>query len=395
MHYSLLDTLDYRLDQAAPFNTTLALANVPVSSLNINSSTKPSPGTLVSPSSVQSDIATPTVVSWSLHIEQQLAPNTSLTLGYLGSHGYHQILSADLNEPLATVTNGVIYYPTTNKVNPAVANTTSWISQGISNYNGLVVDLRRSFARGLQVRGNYTFSKNLDNGSAWNTSVSANTPAFVSYPADPSIDYGRAATDVRHLVAINGTYDLPIGRGHAFGSNLGGLANRAVSGWTISTIIALQSGFPFSPQLGYNPTGSGDTRNPVRPDINPNFLGNLYQRTPQQYFNPAAFLAPAYGTVGNLGRDTLTGPGLANADLSLLKGTQVTERLHVQFRAEFFNVLNRTNFATPNPVVFTSGPIQGPAANQTTAVVASPTAGVITATATTSRQLQFGLKLLF
>jgi hypothetical protein len=280
-------------------------------------------------------------------------------------------------------------------VNPAVANTTSWISQGISNYNGLVVDLRRSFARGLQVRGNYTFSKNLDNGSAWNTSVSANTPAFVSYPADPSIDYGRAATDVRHLVAINGTYDLPIGRGHAFGSNLGGLANRAVSGWTISTIIALQSGFPFSPQLGYNPTGSGDTRNPVRPDINPNFLGNLYQRTPQQYFNPAAFLAPAYGTVGNLGRDTLTGPGLANADLSLLKGTQVTERLHVQFRAEFFNVLNRTNFATPNPVVFTSGPIQGPAANQTTAVVASPTAGVITATATTSRQLQFGLKLLF
>jgi hypothetical protein len=133
----------------------------------------------------------------------------------------------------------------------------------------------------------------------------------------------------------------------------------------------------------------------VRPDINPNFRGNLYPRTPQQFFNPDAFLAPAYGTVGNLGRDTLTGPGLANVDLSLLKSTQISERIRAQFRAEFFNAMNRTNFATPNPVVFTSGPTQGNLASQTTAVVTSPTAGVITATATTSRQIQFGLKLLF
>ena len=395
LHYSLLDNLNYRPDQAAPFNTTLSLSNVAVSSLNITSSTQPSAGTLISPSTVQTDLATPTVASWSLHIEQQIAPNTSLTLGYIGSHGYNQILSADLNEPAATVVNGRIYYPTTVKANPAVANTTSWISQGYSNYNGLVVDLRRSLSRGLQIRGNYTFSKNLDNGSAWNTSVSANTPAFVSYPADSSIDYGPAATDIRHLVSINGSYDLPFGAGHVIGSNLGGIANRAVSGWTLSSIVGLQSGFPFSPQLGYNPTGSGDTRNPVRPDINPNFHGNLYSRTTQQFFNPAAFLAPAYGTVGNLGRDTLTGPGLSNVDISLLKATQVSEHLRAQFRAEFFNALNRANFATPNPVVFSSGPTQGNAANQTAAIVASPTAGVITATATTSRQIQFGLKLLF
>jgi hypothetical protein len=395
MHYSLLDNLNYRLDQAAPYNTTLSLANVAVSSLNITSSTKPAPGTLISPSSIQTDLATPTVLSWSLHIEQQIAPNTSLTLGYIGSHGYNQILSADLNEPEATIVNGRIYYPTTTKANPAVANTTSWISRGISNYNGLVVDVRRNLSRGLQVRGNYTFSKNLDNGSAWNTSVSANTPAFVSYPANPDIDYGPSASDIRHLAAINATYDLPLGQGHFLGANLGGLPNRAVSGWTLSSIVSLQSGFPFSPQLGYNPTGSGDTRNPVRPDINPNFHGNLYPRTPQQFYNPEAFLAPAYGTVGNLGRDTLVGPGLANVDLSLLKSTQITERIRTQFRAEFFNILNHANFATPNPVVFTSGPTQGSAANQTATVVASPTAGVITSTATTSRQIQFGLKVLF
>ncbi|GGG82142.1 TonB-dependent receptor [Edaphobacter dinghuensis] len=395
IHRSLLDNLDYRLDQSAPYNTTLSLSNVPVSSLNITANTKPSASSLVSPSNVQTDIYTPTVLSWNLRVEQQLAPNTSLTVGYVGSHGYHQILSADLNEPVTTLVNGTIYYPTTTKANPLVANTTSWISGGISNYNALEADLHRSFANGFQIRGNYTWSKNLDNGSAWNTSVSANTPAFTMYPANPNLDYGPSASDIRNLASINGTYDLPFGADHRFGANFNGLTNRAISGWTLSAIAAIQSGFPFSPQLGYNPTGSGDTRNPVRPNINPNFHGNLYPHTPTQFFNAAAFSAPAYGTFGNLGRDTLVGPGLANLDLSLHKSTQLGEHVHAQFRAEFFNILNHTNFATPNEVVFSSGPTQGTLANQTAAVVASPTAGVITATATSSRQIQFGLKLLF
>ena len=383
LHHSLLDNLDYRLDQTAPYNTTLSLKNVAVSSLNITRATTASAGSLISPSNVQPDIATPAVLAWTFKIEQQILPNTSLTIGYIGSHGYHQILSEDQNEPAATLVNGTIFYPSTVKANPLVANTTSWVSHGISSYHGLEVDLRRSFAHGLQLRGNYTFSKNLDNGSAWNTSVSANTPAFVSYPANPRLDYGPSAADVRHLAAINGSYDLPFGRDHALGAGLGTFANHAVSGWNLSAIAALQTGFPFSPQLGYNPTGSGDTRNPVRPSINPNFHGALYPRTVTQWFNPAAFNAPASGTVGNTGRDTLVGPGLSTLDLSLLKSTQVTEHLRAQFRAEFFNALNNTNLATPNEVVYSS------------ATTASPTAGVITATATNSRQIQFGLKLLF
>ena len=175
--------------------------------------------------------------------------------------------------------------------------------------------------------------------------------------------------------------------------------NRIASGWTLSTIVNVQTGLPFSPQLGYNPTGSGDTRNPVRPDPNPNFRGSLYpsggtaQRV-AQYFNPGAFLAPAYGTVGKVGRDTLTAPGYADWDLSVLKGTRLNERVSVQFRAEAFNLLNHTNLLTPNEVVFSSGPTQGNAAAQAAAVVASPTGGVITA-AGTSRQLQFALKFLF
>ncbi|WP_353072645.1 TonB-dependent receptor [Tunturiibacter gelidoferens] len=404
LHHSLLDNLDYRLDQAAPYNTTLSYSNVPIASPISG------PPGLISPSNVQADISTPGVVSYALSIEQQLDQTTSITVGYVGSHGYHQILSEDQNEPGSIIcspnsrcppgtSTGTIYYPTTVKANPLVANTTSWTSGGSSNYNALEVDLRRNLAHGLQLRANYTFAKNLDDGSAWNTSVSANTPAFVSYPGNPSLDYGPAATDIRHLATFNATYELPVGRGHFLLSTVPPLINHAASGWSLSTIATLQTGFPFSPQLGYNPTGSGDTRNPVRPNVNPGFRGNIYTRGSTatrvgQFFSPAAFTPPAYGTIGNLGRDTLTGPGYADWDLSLLKSTVLTEKTRLQFRAEFFNVLNHTNLQTPNEVVYTSGPTQGTVANQTTAVVQSPTAGVVTA-ASTSRQIQLALKVIF
>jgi hypothetical protein len=144
--------------------------------------------------------------------------------------------------------------------------------------------------------------------------------------------------------------------------------------------------------LGYNPTGNGDTRNPARPQLDPNVQGKLYPHTAAQWFNPEAFAAPTPGTFGNAGRDALTGPGLTDVDLSLLKNATLRERLHAQFRIEYFNLLNHTNFTTPNAVVFSSGPTP---AKPTAAAVISPTAGVMTATATTSRQLQFALKLLF
>ena len=413
LHHSLLDNLDYRLDQAAPFNTTLSQSNVAVSNLNITPAAQPGGDSLISPSNVQPDIDTPAVLSWNLKVEQQFTSNTSLTLAYIGSHGYHQILSEDQNEPAtvtcphpacpASVPAGTTFYPTTAKANPLVANTTSWVSQGISNYNALEVDVRRNFANGLQFRGTYTWSKNLDNGSAWNTSVSSNTPAYVSVPGNLSLDYGPAATDVRHIAALNGTYDLPFGRDRRFASRLNPLAGKAVEGWSLSAIANVQSGFPFSPQLGYNPTGSGDTRNPVRPNINPDFHGKLYTRTVAQWFNPNAFSAPVStlsssnaitgGAVGNLDRDTLAGPGLGEFDLALLKKTQLREGVNLQFRSEFFNILNRANFATPNAITYASAPTL--VSGVYTSPSISSTAGVITATSTSSRQIQFGIKLVF
>ncbi len=394
LHHSLLDALDYRFDQSAPFNTTLAYGTG-------STVTNPTAGAVsVSPSTVDPAMATPSLLSFTLKLEQQIARSTSLTVGYIGSRSYHQILSEDLNEPAFVQSNGRVFYPTVIKANPALANSTSWVAGGSGNYNGLVADLRHDLQNGLQFRANYTWSKNLDDGSAWNTSVSSNTPAFVSVPSLPHLDYGPAATDVRSLAAINATYDLPFGAGKHFLSTPGPALSRAVAGWQLSSIVNLQTGFPFSPQLGYNPTGSGDTRNPVRPDVNGALAGPLYTRgsTAQrvaQYFNPAAFEAPAFGTVGNASRDGLNGPGFANWDLSLLKSTRITESARVQLRAEFFNFLNHTNLSLPNEVVFGSGPTQGTAATRTAAAVLSPTAGVITSTANTSRQIQLGAKIIF
>jgi hypothetical protein len=407
VHRALLDTLDYRLDQTAPFNTTLSYSkNAQGKTIAVTDlpelSTASATGGLVSPSNVQPDIQTPTVLAWTLKLEQEIAPRTTIAAGYVGSHGYHHILSEDQNTPGAIVCPaaacpaalpaGTVYYPTTALANPNLANSTSWVSQGISSYNALEVDVRRQFAGGLQLRGVYTYARNLDDGSAWNTSVSANTPAFVSFPGNPKLDYGLAATNISHAAAINGTWDLPLGRGHAVLANAAPIARGLVGGWTLSSIATLQSGFPFSPQLGYNPTGNGDSRNPARPQLNADFHGSLYPKTATQWFNPNAFAAPYPGTFGNSSRDSLTGPGLTDVDVSLAKNTTIHDRLRAQFRVEYFNILNHTNFTTPNAVVFSTGPTP---AKPATAATLSPTAGVITATATTSRQLQFALKFLF
>jgi len=391
-HRALLDTLDYRLDQTAPFNTTLSYSNTTVSKL-AQLSTATATGGLVSPSNVQRDIQTPTVLSWTFKIEQEIAPGTALTVGYVGSHGYHQILSEDQNTPVESVNSaGEAYYPTTTFANPLLANSTSWVSQGVSNYNALEVDVRHQLVHGFQLRGVYTWSKNLDDGSAWNTSVSSNTPAFVSNPNFPKVDYGLAATNIGQALAVNGSWEIPAGQGHLFLRNASSFENRAVSGWTLSGIVTAQSGFPFSPQLGYNPTGNGDSRNPARPELNPNFSGVRLPKTVAQWFNPNAYLAPTPGTFGNTGRDSLTGPGLTDADVSLVKNLSIHEKARAQFRAEYFNVLNHTNLTTPNAVVFSTGPTP---AKPATLAALSPTAGIVTATATTSRQLQFALKFLF
>jgi Carboxypeptidase regulatory-like domain len=388
LHYALLDNLSYRLDQNGPYNSVFAVKNIAFSSIAPG---KDYSGAKVIPSGVQPNLQTPTVESWSLKVEQELSPNSSLSIGYSGSHGYHGLLSLDANLPGATICpaspcpagypNGAFYYPSGALLaNNSVWNTTHWFSEGISSYHGLEVDVNHRWSRGLQFRGVYTYSKTLDDGDNMNTSVATNSPAFVANPPRPKADYGRASFDIRNSAVLQATYDLPFGRASSSGEEH--WVDKLIRDWQASGIVTLQSGLPFTPQLSYNPSNDGDTRNPVRPSWNPNFTGPLVLGGPNQYFNPQAFLQPLPGTYGNVGRNVLQGPGLAQTDLSLSRRFALSERLGLQFRAEFFNLFNRTNFNTPNPVVYaaaTGGP--------------SPTAGVITSTATSSRQVQLGLKL--
>jgi len=328
----------------------------------------------------------------------------------VGSHGYHEMIGIDANEPFPTicpaspcpanypstfpgalanaaVPAGSYYIPAgTPKANPAstLANTWTWFSLGVSSYNALQVDLNRRFSHGLSLRGVYTWSKALDDGDSLNGTAAANAPGLVSNPFNLRADWGPATYDVRNMGVISALYELPFGRGRAIGHSLGGLANGFVGGWAVNSIVTLQDGFPFTPQLSYNPSNNGDTRNPVRPFANPDFTGSVILGKPGQWFNPEAFLQPppSSGFYGNLSRDTLIGPGLGTWDFSVIKDTSLGERMRLQFRAEIFNLLNRANFNTPSLIVFTPSGVSG-------------TAGAITSTSTTARQVQFGLKLLW
>ena len=140
-----------------------------------------------------------------------------------------------------------------------------------------------------------------------------------------------------------------------------GAANKLVAGWQINEIATLLTGFPFTPVIGANRSGDADTRNPDRPSLNPNFTGPVVLGQPNQWFNPNAFILPAFGTYGNLGRGVYSGPGLANLDVSITKNTQISERTSLQFRAEFFNILNHPNFGTPNATVFSGATVNASA----------------------------------
>jgi hypothetical protein len=242
MYNDLQDALGYRTDQNASFNPTYSIPSMAVSKLPINP-TAPIPGTAkLVPGGVQPDMQTPTLISWSLRVEQQLSSNTSLAVGYVGSHGYHEIVGVDANEPTpvicpaspcpavyptynpalpTTATNsptigfpigsplagapvpaGSYYVPAgTPKPNPALANTWTWFSEGVSSYNALQVDVTRRISQGLSLRGVYTFSKTLDDGDSLNQTTAGNAPGLVSNPFDLAADKGLATFDVRTLAS--------------------------------------------------------------------------------------------------------------------------------------------------------------------------------------------------
>jgi hypothetical protein len=291
----------------------------------------------------------PTILSYTLKVQQALSPTTTLTIGYVGSHGYHETSSADLNQALPTVCpnaacpaslpSGTIYYPTGAPLaNPQLGSGWTWISQANSIYNALQVDFRKRMSHGLDLRGAYTWARAMDDGDTLNASGAANSEGLAEDAHNLKLDWGRSNFDVRNAATINAVYELPYGRnGSVHGAN-----RLLLGGWSVAGIFNYQGGLPFTPELSFNPSNNGDTTNPVRPSLNPNFQGKMITGNPNQYFVPTAFIVQQTGTYGNVQRNSLTGPAVTELDTSLYKTVHLAERLNLQLRGDAFNIVNHS-----------------------------------------------------
>ena len=240
----------------------------------------------------------------------------------------------------------------------------------------------KRLSSGLAFKANYSYSKVLDLNSQLDSAYSLNAPSDILNPYNTGLNKGPATFDLRQQFNLNFGYELPFGRGKRWGGGASGIVDKLMSGWQWNGIVQVQPGFPFTPTVGSNRSGSGDTNNPDVPNRNPAFSGPVILGRSDRWFNPNAFLLPAAGTFGNAGRNQFIGPGLRALDTSLFKRIPINERWNLQFRAEVFNILNHTNFGPPILGVFSGASF-------------SPSAGAITTTATSSRQIQFALKLSF
>jgi hypothetical protein len=416
----LLDNLGNRTYTNPPFNTReqLVAATGPGGFLSLVPLDKnalvpagcgpgvASPCTTYQPGGIDPNMFTPTIQEWSFTVERQLTRDLMLQVGYAGSQSYHTNLTVDTNspapqvcqDPAGCVSGGVLaaalrgrvpqgatYFAPSTRPNPYVSNNTQWVDQGTSSYHALNVSLQKRVTHGLAFKANYTYAKVMDLNSAILAPSGENEPADVFSPYNLFLNRGVASFSLHHQFSANFGYQLPFGSGQRFGGSASGWKNHLIGGWQWNGIITAQGGFPQTPMIGFNNSGTGDTNITDVPNWNPNFKGPAVSGSVDHWFNPQAFTVPTPGTFGNVSRGSIRGPGLVEVDTSVFKKFRVSERFNLQLRAEAFNILNHSNFFYPNPIVFA-----GNSANYTY----SDTAGQITAAAT-PRQLQLALKLLF
>ena len=362
------------------FNTPYALAFI----LNPQFP-NPFPGALPPPAQLvgvdYNTTNTPHMYQWNFNIQRQLFASTSLTVGYVGSRGLHLYAARDINPVEPTNVGGVSVFGTpfgpsrpgilgNPRLNPAGAALSSEAPVGDSSYHSLQVGLNRRFSHGVQTQLSYTWSKCMDDASG-TYGLEGGIPW--SNPLNGSFDRGRCLFDRPQVLRISGVYALPFKQ------------NILVKGWQMSGGLTAQSGSPWNVTVGFDQAGNG-----VTAAERPNLVmpaDQIQTHSVTQWVNPAGFSLPAPGTLGNLQRDFLSGPGITDFDYAVMKETPIKEQVRVQFRAEFFNLLNHANFALPLAGAFVQTPNGGGAPNSTF--------GQITATTTSSRQIQFALKLLF
>jgi hypothetical protein len=331
------------------------------------------------------------VMQWNLAVARDLTRDVSLRVGYVGSRGVHQIFRVeDADIVLPSLTSQGYLWPspvgsgTRLNVNSGLINAGLW--QGNSFYDALQVKIKAKIARGAEIEGSYTWGKTIDTSSG--SLVGDEYSNSIASPLwfNTKLNRGLADFNVAQNLEVNYTWEFGTPKwAH-------GIREWALSGWEIGGVFEASTGVPFTPGFGGDALGVKSTD----PNIDvPNLLsapgcGSLVNPgNPNHYIKTQCFAVPNPITLrGNLGRNTIIGPGLVNFDFSLFKNNHVkriSDKFNVQFRAEFFNVLNHTNFAPPldNRHIFDSA--GSPIGN----------AGLITSTQTPSRQVQFALKMIW
>ena len=357
------------------------------------------------------------LMRWSLTLQRQLSSNWVVSAGYTGSRGVHlwtqqrgELTRWEIKDSKDANAPTVGAFPENPKpgqfkffsedfedINPNFGVLRPQIPAANSFYHGLSVSAQQRLTGGLQWQVAYTLSKAIDQ-AAGVTSFGDNLPERQRgiYLFDLHLQRSLSSLDIRNNFVANFTWDLP-------GGGLDGVGGALLGGWQVNGIVSFSDGSPFSALDEENDAQDdaiGDTDG-LRANLIPGGDANPVLGGPDQYFDPLQFVPSACvggklcqegdpdhqpGFFGNLGRNTMTAPGLANFDFSVFKNILVTENSRFQFRAEFFNIFNRASFGSPersNSQPFLSkGEL-------------NPAAGRITRTVTTSRQIQFGLKFLF
>jgi hypothetical protein len=341
---------------------------------------------------------TPYQMQWNLNMQRELFRDTVLTVGYVGSRGVDLLSFRDFNPPQFTTdaqgvqhfgslvlgSNGSYSIVSNPRLNPNFGTLSLTQPSSLSRYNGLQTSLNSRFSNSLQGYLSYTFSHCVDLAYTYGGLGGNNGTSNWNNPYDGSTDKGNCSYDIRQNLTFNAVYVLPF------------KGNRLVSGWQLSGIESWHTGVPFT-VLSYNGRdGLGNNFATSRPNIIAGCDITANQNR-LHWFNPACFTLQAPGTLGNAGRDIGTSPSYNTLDFSLSKDTKITESKSLQFRAELFNILNHTNFSYPTLNAFNGNPNPNNKDANGISLPGSPapTAGLITSIVGTSRQIQFGLKLLF
>jgi hypothetical protein len=316
--------------------------------------------------SLDPHLVTPYTQQWHLGLEYQLRTDTVLEVSYGGSRGLKLFAFYNGNQAVPVLgTNSLPTAPRRPANNEAPGATgpctladggvncnpaldvaiDTFRSNAQSNYNSLQVRLEKRYSHGLQYELAYTFAHALDNASSASLG-SVNNGDFQDQRY-PNANYGNADFDVRHRFVFSYVYDLPFGRGRAFAKGTSGIVNKVIGDWQMTGVFSAATGNYYT-ATDINNVSGGDCGGTVGYYCSrPNRIGNPNAKPciPGSLFNTCAFADnTALGTFGNAGRNIIEGPGYKTWDTSLVKQFPISEQKHLEFRAEFFNVLNHVNY---------------------------------------------------